>query len=357
MQEPVDGSTIDVLDRKEFALAADNSITGGYIEAAQTDDDNSTWLDNMLFDHFVNVASWTLSENAKVAAVYHNTVMELAPRHDHLKHTALSISGAHCVATLPNQSSPAVSENTIQALVERSMMHQSLALNRFVQAITAAKTTDLSQEESVAVTLSSIMILTSYIAQLQPAFRTFSSGDVSAISKAIALLNLQGPILGFFQQYERQIATSELSVFAQAYPLAHTPGDAHSPEAADSLARIALLCSAGHLPPDEQEQYAIVVNGLADLSHFIARDPGTIGGRFRWVIGDTAIYMANKIYQRSPEALLLLAHWAACQIPNPGSWWGSDFAEMLITEVEEALPRSHTAYLEWPLRQASLAKE
>ncbi|QIW98142.1 hypothetical protein AMS68_003660 [Peltaster fructicola] len=213
----------------------------------------------------------------------------------------------------------------------------------FAAQISLQPSQSMSHDDCIATTLTSIFVFTSFLTQIQPAFQeTAPPGSPGAIDKAVAMLNLMGPISTFFAQYQGEIAASQLHFFEGDYlpKVEDLPVPA---EAERGLDAVAALCDKS----THRELYAAAVKGLRHAYRIVALNPGTIGGRFGWIIGEEAISMANCVYRRLPEALIVLAYWAASLIPWP-HWWGTDFAVMIILEVDQTLSEEYGHLLEWP---------
>lgn len=313
------------------------------------------WLDDMLLKHYLSVVSWTLNENPRVVLLYRQLLPELALKHASLNHAALTISAAHCVATLSSSAqtqAQAVAPRVLKALIERSLYHHTCTLNLFAKQISASQnTTTMSHDDCIAMTLSAIFVLTSFITQLHPAFQDPAPlASPGAIDKSVALLNLAGPCMTFFEKYGAQIAASPLVVFFEDYmpeaedALAPLPTDAEQ-----GLEAIAALCDASSFPR-HRELYAAAIVGLRRTFRTIVLNPGVIGMRFSWVVGEDATDFANLVYKRVPEALILLSCWAASLKPWPHWWasWATNFAGDVIKEVSRSIPPGYSQYLEWP---------
>jgi hypothetical protein len=299
----------------------------------------STQHDGRLLARYIDVTANSMNDHEELRPLFRDAAPRLASTRPHLMYCILAIAG---LDELIRDSTASRSTHETNALQNLVLDYRSRSLRLFQEELNTSSTTD----DCMAAALAGILILFASMAFHQLA----DKNSPTPVDKAAEILRLLAGVGAFFESRRSEIATSAAGILMVFYSLPD-PSIVLADDVQASLCGLQDLCAAEHLTPGMRMFFSTMIDGLYECFRATAQRPREVGHRLRWIIPPHAQKLAEVLDAKCPEALLIVAHWAADFADWPGAWWAARLGRDIVEEVEQILEPHLKQYLQWPLKQ------
>lgn len=295
-----------------------------------------------LLHHYMTWTYKTLPSGATTDQheIWQTRVVQLGFQHEFLLRGILAVSALHLAYMVPTRR---------ETLALHASTHQSEAIQLFHKALDHVNTSNC-----VALFAFSCIIVVLTFAAPKP-----STDNNTGIQKEI--LDWFHMVRGCNSVLQTQWETVSQSFLAPLLKkgMMHETAPSHSVRDTVHITGLLRLCSTDSLSQDTEAAnvYALTIhellNSFTQVTILVERKQDFVPVIFVWPI---TIPQAYLIYlgERRPEAMVILAHYAALLRRVDDQWYMEGWAKYLVKQIDSALGEEWKTWLAWPKEATGL---
>lgn len=291
-----------------------------------------------LLHHFTTETCFTLSDQAKSHLLWQVAVPKEAFRHDFLMRGILAVAALHLAYLRPDEQ---------EQFRQLAIQHQHLALSSFRSIM--SKMDESNCHAFFA--LSSLIVVFAFASPRASESLAFTENSQEPPEWLPLIRGVHSILMSVWPW----IKAGSLGGLLQDGFEQHTPRELS--EAADAqFNQLSRLCEAASSEPDVLDAYKTAVDELRNCFVKLYTKTPTeceVSIAFLWpvVIPQKFIAMLNS---RSPQALIVLAHYCVLLHHLDGYWWKRGWTGHLIANIIRELDESWHSWIQWPLSMVQM---
>ncbi|PGH26401.1 hypothetical protein AJ80_01899 [Polytolypa hystricis UAMH7299] len=287
-----------------------------------------------LLHHYTTVTFKTLPSGAgpDQHGLWQNQVVQLGFQHEFLLRGILAVSALHMFYLSPNRQ---------DSLAVRASNHQSIAVESFREALNR-----VDPSNCVAIfAFSCIIVALTFAAPKGPEY-----------------IGLQKEILDWFHMVRgcNSVVQTQWETLSRSFlaPLLkkgmmHETAASHAVRDCDKVTDLLQLCSSDSLAQEKPAATACalavheLLNAYTQVSILTERKQDFVPVIFVWPIAIPQPYL-TLLEERKPQALVILAYYAALLQRVDDQWYMKGWARYLVKQIETSVGAGWQPWLSWP---------
>ncbi|KAL3418547.1 fungal specific transcription factor-like protein [Phlyctema vagabunda] len=300
--------------------------------------------DEALYHQYINITSRSLFETScfKSFERWDQSIREQSNTHDFVRHGMLSFAAIH-LSTLQSQ------QDTKELYTTIALKYQNTALAKFRTAVANLS----AQNCEAALGYSGILIMNEF--SMHVALARENSAPVGSIADLQKLIKLFHGTASLYRLAWANSMDTNLTPYVRAELINGQKQDITVPEAEAALSLLKTCQILMIYDEQVRELYTDVVEKIRKTLRRRATQPGIANPAFMWPGMISSAYM-NRVENRDPIALVMLAYWGVCLHDLDTQWWARDWGQSTVKLISESVGPEFQQYLDWPRAQVGLPR-